>query len=120
MVRWHRVWRVECSAYWLGQTSGIVDSAGIPIGGLFGTAVLCPFISIHTTHFYQTQPTQTQTKIANKYCILRDGLGVARWALGRHTSAFHASAAYRPFAAIYWCLLYCVYGLGFKGLGFPM
>eukprot|EP00240_Pyramimonas_obovata_P003547 CAMPEP_0118922970 /NCGR_PEP_ID=MMETSP1169-20130426/1684_1 /TAXON_ID=36882 /ORGANISM="Pyramimonas obovata, Strain CCMP722" /LENGTH=837 /DNA_ID=CAMNT_0006863899 /DNA_START=95 /DNA_END=2608 /DNA_ORIENTATION=+ len=28
-----------CSAYWLGQTSGLVDKAGEPIGGLFGTAV---------------------------------------------------------------------------------
>ena len=27
------------AAYWLGQTSGIVDQAGVPIGGLFGTAV---------------------------------------------------------------------------------
>jgi len=27
------------SAYWLGQTSGIVDKEGLPIGGLFGTAV---------------------------------------------------------------------------------
>eukprot|EP00241_Pyramimonas_parkeae_P017767 CAMPEP_0114292836 /NCGR_PEP_ID=MMETSP0059-20121206/9277_1 /TAXON_ID=36894 /ORGANISM="Pyramimonas parkeae, Strain CCMP726" /LENGTH=837 /DNA_ID=CAMNT_0001414517 /DNA_START=70 /DNA_END=2583 /DNA_ORIENTATION=+ len=28
-----------CSAYWLGQSSGIVDKAGNEIGGLFGTAV---------------------------------------------------------------------------------
>ncbi|KAK4839834.1 hypothetical protein QYF36_025346 [Acer negundo] len=27
------------SAYWLGQTSGLVDESGIPTGGLFGTAV---------------------------------------------------------------------------------
>ncbi|KAH9716515.1 Pyrophosphate-energized membrane proton pump 2 [Citrus sinensis] len=27
------------SAYWLGQTSGLVDESGNPIGGLFGTAV---------------------------------------------------------------------------------
>ncbi|OVA19277.1 Pyrophosphate-energised proton pump [Macleaya cordata] len=27
------------SAFWLGQTSGLVDESGIPIGGLFGTAV---------------------------------------------------------------------------------
>jgi len=27
------------SAYWLGQTSGLTDQAGVPIGGLFGTAV---------------------------------------------------------------------------------
>ncbi|KAB1218236.1 Pyrophosphate-energized membrane proton pump 3 [Morella rubra] len=27
------------SAYWLGHTSGLVDEAGIPTGGLFGTAV---------------------------------------------------------------------------------
>ena len=26
-------------AYWLGQTSGLVDDSGIPTGGLFGTAV---------------------------------------------------------------------------------
>ncbi|KAM1240662.1 hypothetical protein ACFX2I_046194 [Malus domestica] len=27
------------SAYWLGQTSGLIDENGIPTGGLFGTAV---------------------------------------------------------------------------------
>ncbi|XP_048419882.1 pyrophosphate-energized membrane proton pump 2 isoform X2 [Pyrus x bretschneideri] len=27
------------SAYWLGQTSGLIDEHGIPTGGLFGTAV---------------------------------------------------------------------------------
>eukprot|EP00250_Pteridium_aquilinum_P024245 c2872_g1_i2 orf=637-3051(-) len=27
------------SAYWLGKTSGLVDTQGIPTGGLFGTAV---------------------------------------------------------------------------------
>lgn len=27
------------SAYWLGKTSGLVDSDGLPTGGLFGTAV---------------------------------------------------------------------------------
>ena len=27
------------SAYWLGNTSGLVDENGIPTGGLFGTAV---------------------------------------------------------------------------------
>lgn len=27
------------SAYWLGQTSGLVDESGSPTGGLFGTAV---------------------------------------------------------------------------------
>lgn len=27
------------SAYWLGQTSGLIDEAGNPTGGLFGTAV---------------------------------------------------------------------------------
>jgi Na+/H+-translocating membrane pyrophosphatase len=27
------------SAYWLGQTSGLVDESGNPTGGLFGTAV---------------------------------------------------------------------------------
>lgn len=26
-------------AYWLGKTSGLVDSEGLPTGGLFGTAV---------------------------------------------------------------------------------
>eukprot|EP00239_Pterosperma_sp_CCMP1384_P002465 CAMPEP_0197850278 /NCGR_PEP_ID=MMETSP1438-20131217/14870_1 /TAXON_ID=1461541 /ORGANISM="Pterosperma sp., Strain CCMP1384" /LENGTH=800 /DNA_ID=CAMNT_0043463359 /DNA_START=265 /DNA_END=2667 /DNA_ORIENTATION=+ len=28
-----------CSAYWMGQNSGIEDANGVPIGGLFGTAV---------------------------------------------------------------------------------
>ncbi|EFJ14101.1 hypothetical protein SELMODRAFT_156843 [Selaginella moellendorffii] len=27
------------SAYWLGRTSGLVDSKGAPVGGLFGTAI---------------------------------------------------------------------------------
>lgn len=27
------------SAYWLGQTSGLMDETGSPTGGLFGTAV---------------------------------------------------------------------------------
>ncbi len=27
------------SAYWLGKTSGLQDSQGLPVGGLFGTAV---------------------------------------------------------------------------------